>query len=444
MSLSKTVSVERRPGRAEALPVLSPIYRQRFSQREEILSPFPKLTTIFHRTEEEIWALKRTHGRVYEMAKRGTPKPSVPREEDPEGHRLHEQSVAAAMEWARLLLKPEVVDELKAIVRSCKKPPIIVPILSANSASGDATGSKPTLNSLPLGYAVVLAEVLGLELRTPIIQKTKVGRAGASAWERILKQAEFKLTGSSSEVKDENIILVDDHVTQGSTLMNALCFLRRCKAKVIAASVLGASTAPYELYVPPELYQRYIVAPHPARPAEFAKLYSMLSGRDFNPSEIRLTDSEFIYMARQNLMTFAIGLSRAIQEKEASGAADTSAAIAGNPPVISDSAVTEGTMPGVRHCGMVTREVESAFPKFSRGDLMGTKVVKEICTGRVSASFVALVTKSTARDHATFGTQNFTDPTSATGSDLRDLHRSGNITGVGFAGRIAVKKEAAL
>lgn len=296
------------------------IYSQRCSGREAALPQFPELTTIFHRSEHEIWEIKRTRGEVYEMAKRGTPKPKATREEDLEGHRLHEQSVAAAKEWARLLLNPEVVGQLKVLISSCTPRPVVVPILSAIPPSDANATTPPTLNFIPLGYAAVLAEILGLEVQTPIIQKTKVGRTGASALDRVIKQAEFKLTNGTSAIIGQNILLVDDHVTQGGTALNALSFLWRCGGNVVAVSTLAASRAPYELFVPQELFNNCLKRGHPARISQFAALYTILSGREFDPmatnsaKALRLTASEFSYFAdRGRIDLFAEDLLRALK-----------------------------------------------------------------------------------------------------------------------------------
>lgn len=72
------------------------------------------------------------------------------------------------------------------------------------------------LNRIPGAFAELLAEELGSEVETGIVQANVVNHTGASGWARIARPPKF----SGEVVAGRNYALVDDFIGQGGTLAN--------------------------------------------------------------------------------------------------------------------------------------------------------------------------------------------------------------------------------
>jgi hypothetical protein len=71
-------------------------------------------------------------------------------------------------------------------------------------------------NRIPGAFAELLADQLGLEVETAIVQANVVNHTGASGWERLARPPLFV----GDVVPGRNYALVDDFVGQGGTLAN--------------------------------------------------------------------------------------------------------------------------------------------------------------------------------------------------------------------------------
>lgn len=71
-------------------------------------------------------------------------------------------------------------------------------------------------NRIPGAFAELLAEELGLEVETSIVQANVVNHTGATGWERLARPPVF----AGNVMAGRSYVLVDDFVGQGGTLAN--------------------------------------------------------------------------------------------------------------------------------------------------------------------------------------------------------------------------------
>lgn len=89
-------------------------------------------------------------------------------------------------------------------------------------------------NRIPAAYAELLAERLGLEVETGIVQANVVNHTGASGWERMVRPPLF----DGEVVPDKDYVMVDDFVGQGGTLANLRGYLIGGGGRVLGAATL--------------------------------------------------------------------------------------------------------------------------------------------------------------------------------------------------------------
>lgn len=140
---------------------------------------------------------------------------------------LHEKAkagdVKAAKEFVSAIVKPEKV---KALAE--QHPNARVAYVHAEEATGK--------NKIPRTYAREFAK-LGLSLADGIIQTNKPAHTGSDRVGRFIRRARF-----DGEVEPgAEYIIVDDHVTMGSTLRDLKDYIESKGGKVVAVSTLTAS-----------------------------------------------------------------------------------------------------------------------------------------------------------------------------------------------------------
>ncbi len=90
-------------------------------------------------------------------------------------------------------------------------------------------------NKIPMAYAEVLREILGLNLETNIVQANKAHRTQSDGVGRLLKRVNF----DGAVVTGRNYLIVDDVITQGGTLADLKGYIENNGGNVIGASALS-------------------------------------------------------------------------------------------------------------------------------------------------------------------------------------------------------------
>ncbi|MFK5951023.1 MAG: phosphoribosyltransferase [Methylococcales bacterium] len=133
----------------------------------------------------------------------------------------------AAYRIAEELINDEALNSIKEIVGDRK--PLIVPVISE-----EITGC----NKLPLAYAHLLSENLGVDVETDIVQCVRAHHTDAGAWHRIAHNPAF--TGKVEKGRD--YIVVDDTMAMGGTMASLRGYIESEGGKVLAVSTLTGLT----------------------------------------------------------------------------------------------------------------------------------------------------------------------------------------------------------
>lgn len=144
----------------------------------------------------------------------------------------------AALNLVDRLLTDETVAQLKELIGDTK--PRVVPVMAVE-ASGN--------NKIPLAIAEVLADRLGLEVETGIVQVDKVNRTDSGADHRLA----FNPTFDGSVQEGEKYLIVDDTLTMGGTLSSLRGFIENRGGDVVAASVMTAHVGAVDMAVKPKM-----------------------------------------------------------------------------------------------------------------------------------------------------------------------------------------------
>lgn len=143
---------------------------------------------------------------------------------------------AAALRVARDAVTPEFVEQVRALIPEGSQPRI-VPVLAVEGAGK---------NRIPLAAAEVLAQRLGLEVESELMQQQKIGRTSASALERIAKQPTFV-----GEVAGGDFLILDDTLTQGGTLAQLKTHIEDNGGRVLGAVALTGKNYSRKLSLDP-------------------------------------------------------------------------------------------------------------------------------------------------------------------------------------------------
>ena len=101
-------------------------------------------------------------------------------------------------------------------------------------------------NAIPIEFAKFLARKLGGTTDRSITLRSKRGRRNATIFERLGRQPEF-----SGAVRAENVILVDDQITQGGTLAGLRGRVELSGGRVIGVATLTASRSSTQFSILP-------------------------------------------------------------------------------------------------------------------------------------------------------------------------------------------------
>ena len=142
------------------------------------------------------------------------------------------------------------------------------------------------INRIPAAFAELLAEQLGLEVETRIIQANVVNHTGASGWERMARPPLF----AGDVQPGRNYLIVDDFVGQGGTLANLRGHLIAGGGAVLGAATLTGKGYSATLDMQPGI----LVALRAKHGQELENWWKQSFGYGFD----RLTESEGRYLLR--------------------------------------------------------------------------------------------------------------------------------------------------
>lgn len=157
---------------------------------------------------------------------------------EPEYQAAKQGDAEAALNLVERLISDDTVAQLKTLIGDEK--PRIVPVLAVEAAGN---------NKIPAMMAVVLADRLGLEVETDIVQREKVARTGAGADHRLA----FNPTFEGKVIPGQKYIVVDDTLTMGGTIASLRGYIENNGGKVMAASVMTAHEGALDLAVKPKM-----------------------------------------------------------------------------------------------------------------------------------------------------------------------------------------------
>lgn len=149
--------------------------------------------------------------------------------------------VEAAVRVVRDIVPDGTVEQLREQLGDRK--PIVVPV-----AAEEATGR----NKLPLAYADLIAERLGLETTGEIVQAVRAHHTNARAFHRIGIQPTFE----GPVIEGQEYLIVDDTVTMGGTLANLRGHIEANGGRVTLASVLTGYDTGGTLPVQPDTLRK--------------------------------------------------------------------------------------------------------------------------------------------------------------------------------------------
>ncbi len=144
----------------------------------------------------------------------------------------------AALNLVDRLVSDETVNQLKELIGS--ETPRILPVLAVEAAG---------TNKIPLAFAEVLADRLGLTVETGIVQSEKVNRTSAGADHRLAFNPSF----SGAVTEGQKYLIVDDTLTMGGTLASLRGYVENRGGNVLAASVMTARQGSVDMAVKPKM-----------------------------------------------------------------------------------------------------------------------------------------------------------------------------------------------
>ena len=154
-------------------------------------------------------------------------------------HPLYEAAKTGDAEAAADLINdnfnPDAIETLKALLNGRK--PILI---SAHAMEGEG------INAIPETFAEKLAEKLGLEVGSGIVQTNIVGHTGSDGFGRLARQPLFD--GDVKEGKE--YLIVDDFIGMGGTIANLKGYIELKGGVVIGATALTGK--PYSAKIAPD------------------------------------------------------------------------------------------------------------------------------------------------------------------------------------------------
>ncbi|CAM4266814.1 Phage MuF C-terminal domain-containing protein [Comamonas aquatilis] len=181
--------------------------------------------------------------------------------------------IEAAVRLAQDIVTPELVAKVRAVIGDSK--PLVVPV-----AAEEATGR----NRIPLAAAGVLAQRLGLEAATGIVQANRAHRTGMDGLDRIFAPVDFAGT-----VEAVPYLLVDDTLTQGGTFTALASHIREGGGTVAGVIALTGKQYSAKIQPSPET-----LASLRQKHGDLENEFRAATGYGFDA----LTESEARYLAR--------------------------------------------------------------------------------------------------------------------------------------------------
>jgi len=129
----------------------------------------------------------------------------------------------AAAELSNETFNSDAIDALKAL--SGGRNPILI---SAHSMEGEG------VNAIPEVFAEKIAEQLGFEAESGIVQTNTVSHTGANGFGRLARQPSF----DGKVIKGQEYLIVDDFVGMGGTIANLRGYIESKGGIVIGATAL--------------------------------------------------------------------------------------------------------------------------------------------------------------------------------------------------------------
>ena len=157
---------------------------------------------------------------------------------EPEYQAAKAGDALAALTMVERVLKPEILDELRAVIGDDR--PALVPVLAVEEAGN---------NKIPLAMAEVLGDRLGLDVELGILQVEKVVRTGAGSDHRLA----FNPTFDGPVEPGKKYLIVDDTVTMGGTLASLRGYIENRGGKVLAAAAMTAHQGALDMAVKPAM-----------------------------------------------------------------------------------------------------------------------------------------------------------------------------------------------
>jgi hypothetical protein len=131
--------------------------------------------------------------------------------------------IAAAVRLAQETVTPQLVQRVRDEIGD--RQPLVLPV-AAEEASGR--------NAIPRAAAEVLADKLGLQTATGIVQANRAHRTGKDGYYRILMPVDF----AGDIAAGQDYLILDDTITQGGTLAALASHIRKGGGNVVGAVAL--------------------------------------------------------------------------------------------------------------------------------------------------------------------------------------------------------------
>ncbi|QIL80984.1 phosphoribosyltransferase [Diaphorobacter sp. HDW4A] len=181
--------------------------------------------------------------------------------------------VEAAVRLAQDLVTPDVVAKVRAAIGDAR--PLVVPVAAEESAGR---------NKIPRAAAEVLAQRLGLETASGIVQANRAHRTGLDGLDRIFAPVDFAGT-----VAPGDYLLVDDTLTQGGTFAALASHIREGGGTV--TGVVALTGKQYSAKIQPS---SEILSSLRQKHGDLEHEFRAATGYGFDA----LTESEARYLAR--------------------------------------------------------------------------------------------------------------------------------------------------
>ncbi|MBP3221259.1 MAG: PriCT-2 domain-containing protein [Neisseriaceae bacterium] len=248
----------------------------------------------------------------------------------------------AALKMVQYALTDDTVEQIKRNF-AIDKDTLIVPV-NALEQAGE--------NHIPQVFARVLADRLGLEVHTDIVQATKVARTRKSADYRLVFQPAF----AGEVLPNRNYLIVDDTLIQGGTVASLRGYINNRGGKVIGVAVLSAKEHSLQLAPTPEILHNIN--------HKFGEELNEYWQKEFNYGINQLTNSEAVVLSKGN--DFVSIRNRIAQE-----------IISGNGQIYQTGTATAEIIPKELHA--VIREMKGNNPN----NVLRLETPKDMSNGRV-------------------------------------------------------------